>query len=115
MWARFSNTILGLFLMAAPAIFGYTNSVAATNQRIIGPIVVSFAVIAIWEETRPARKVNLLMGIALVLSPLLIASYGMLPTIISVTAGVLIALFSLVQGTYRPERFGGGWSVLWED
>lgn len=114
MWARIINTILGLWLMAAPTVLGYTDTVAATNHRIVGPIVVSFAVIAMWEATRPVHWVNLPLGIWLLISPLVFGGYGSAPLINSVVVGALVAVCALVRGTYRPERYGGGWSVLWK-
>ncbi len=113
MWARFVNTIPGIWLMAAPAVMGYGNSAAATNHRIIGPLVISAAVIAIWEETRPVRWVNLPLGLWLTISPLFI-SYPSVVTTMTVLVGLIIATCSLVQGTYRPETFGGGWAALWK-
>jgi hypothetical protein len=112
MWAQIINTIIGLWLMAAPAILGYSGP-ANTNQRIVGPIAVSFAVIACWEVTRQARWTNLVLGVWLIVAPLVL-SHETSAGITSIASGVLLALFSLVRGRYRPERFGGGWSALWK-
>lgn len=112
MWARFVNTMLGIWLMAAPAVMGYTDTAGDSNHRIIGPLVVSFAVVAIWEHTRPLRWANLPLGLWLAISPLFI-SYPRLVILMTVMVGLVIAACALVQGTYRPEKFGDGWSMLW--
>ncbi len=110
MWARIINTFLGIWLMAAPAILGYGGP-AATNHRIVGPIAATFAVVAIWEVTRPLRWVNLGLGLWLIVSPLVLG-YGSTAAINSLAAGVALALLALVRGKIA-RQFGGGWSALW--
>ncbi|MGH7966442.1 MAG: SPW repeat domain-containing protein, partial [Candidatus Binatia bacterium] len=50
MWAQLTNILLGVWLMVAPAVFGYVGT-ASTNDRIVGPLVASFAMIALSEAT----------------------------------------------------------------
>jgi hypothetical protein len=112
MWAHILNALLGVWVMVAPAVLGYTGTALSTAHRIIGPLIVTFAVIAWWEETRLAGHANVLTGVALIIVPLLIGS-GTGALINSIVVGVVVAALALVRGTYRPETFGGGWSVLW--
>ena len=79
MWAQIINVILGVWLMAAPDVIGYTGP-ARTNDRIIGPLAVSCAVIALWEVTRPMRWGNLALGVWLLLVAILGIGVGV-PTV----------------------------------
>jgi hypothetical protein len=110
MWPRIINAALGVWLMAAPAILDYGRP-AATADRIISPLIISFAVVAIWETTRQLRRMNTLLGIGLFIVPLLLG-YATLPLINSLVVGVIVIGLSLVQGKMETQ-FGGGWSVLW--
>lgn len=114
MWAHIVNAILGIWVMAAPVVLGYAEHNAAVAHRIIGPLIVTFAVIAWWEETRLAGHANLVVGLALIMVPAFLG-VSMAAIINSIGIGVVVAILSLIRGTYRPETFGGGWSVLWNE
>lgn len=108
--ARYANILLGVWLMAAPDVLGYAGS-AQTNDRIVGPLIISFATVAIWEATRSLRHVNTVLGSWLLLAPWVLG-YASLPLFNSLIVGVLTVLFSLVKGKIT-ETYGGGWSRLW--
>ena len=111
MWAQFINMMLGIWLMAAPTIFGYVGP-ARTNARIVGPLAVSCAVIALWEVTRPLRWGNPALGLWLLVAPWIFTdTWGALFN--SSLVGLLLMAFALVRGQAEPQRFGGGWSALW--
>ncbi len=114
MWAHFINAALGIWLMAAPAVLGYA-APAQTNDRIIGPVIATFAIVAWWEATRPAGRWNLPLGIWLLLAPWVLGYGGTTAIVHSLVVGALVAGLSLVRGQYRPEKFGGGWSALWQE
>jgi hypothetical protein len=109
MWTQLINTILGLWLMAAPGILGYGRP-SSTSDHIVGPLVATFACVAIWECTRSVRWLNLPLGIWLLAAPWVL---GHPPEgqINGVLCGIAIAALSCVGGTIQ-QRFGGGWSVL---
>lgn len=111
MWVRLANTAVGLWLMAAPAVLGYGDP-ADTNDRIVGPLAVTFAIIAIWEVTRALRWLNLALGLWLLAAPWLLGGYPADATVNSLAAGALLALFSLVRGKMQQE-YAGGWPSLW--
>ena len=110
MWARALNTLLGLWLMAAPAVLGYA-APAANVDRILGPVAASFAIIAFAEATRPVRHANLLIGALLVLAPLPLG-YPLIAAANSIVCGLVMMALSRVRGSIG-ERFGGGWSKVW--
>lgn len=111
MWARLANTAVGIWLMAAPAVLGYSGP-AAINDRIVGPLAATFAIVAIWEVTRSLRWSNLALGPWLLAAPWLLGGYPAAAMISSLVAGALLALFSLVRGRIRQE-YGGGWAAVW--
>jgi hypothetical protein len=111
MWAQTINIMLGLWLMAAPTILGYVGP-ARTNHRIVGPLAVSCAVIALWEVTRPMRWGNFALGLWLLVAPWMFAD-AWAAFLNSSLVGLLLIAFAQVRGTAEPQHFGGGWSALW--
>lgn len=110
MWAQALSTLLGLWLMASPAVLGYGDP-AQTVDRILGPIAASLAVVAMGEATRSVRHANLLIGILLLIAPWVLG-YAAVPTVNSMLVGLAILSLSRVRGRVR-ERFDGGWSRIW--
>ena len=111
MWAQAVNAALGVWLLAAPAVLGYGGP-ARTNDRIVGPLAAGLAVIAIWEVTRPVGRANLALGLWLLAAPWLLG-YPAVATVNSIVVGLALGALALAPGSYRPGRFGGGWSALW--
>lgn len=109
MWARFFNILLGLWLIVSPALLDMSET-ASNTFRIVGPLVISFATIAIWEATREVRWANVPLGAWLLVAPWLFG-YGTAALITSLLVGVLLIAFALVRGEVESE-FGGGWSAL---
>ena len=111
MWAHVLTTALGFWLMASPAVLGYAGA-AATHHYLLGPMVATVAWVACSEATRELRRVNLLLGPALILAPLLISYDGAAAWVNGVATGTLVGLLAMVRGARRT-RMGGGWTVLW--
>jgi hypothetical protein len=110
MWIRVINIILGIWLMAAPAVLDYGEP-ARTNSYIVGPLAASFATIAIWEATRSVRWVNVVLGLWLIVAPLVLGYRGS-AAINGLIVGPLLAVLALLPGKITG-RYGGGWSALW--
>jgi len=109
MWAQIVNAALGIWLMAAPSVLGY-HGAARVNDRIIGPIVATFAAVAITEVTRGCRWVNPPLGLWMIVAPALLG--GPTPAIVNgLLVGPALVAMSLIKGRVE-ERFGGGWAVL---
>jgi hypothetical protein len=96
--------------MASPAILAFGDP-AATNNHIVGPLVVACSIISIAEVTRPVRWVNLLLGAWLVLAPWVLGFSPGGAMASDILAGVLVAALATWRGA-RKQRFGGGWSAL---
>ena len=110
MWGQIVNTLLGVWLMAAPTALNY-HGLARTHDWIVGPVVATVACIAIGEVTRPLRWLNLVAGLWMLAAPWLLA-YAAAASVNSMAIGLLIAVLSLSRG--KPAHtFGGGWSALW--
>ena len=110
MWWRLIGVVVGVWLMAAPWVFGYSG-VWRTNDSIAGTLAVSAAIIAMSEVTRAARWVNVAVGAWLLLAPLVL-DLGTAPMWHRMLAGLLLFSTALVRGrTYA--RVGGGWPALW--
>lgn len=109
MWARLASLVLGVWLMAAPAVLDYGDP-ARTSDRIVGPIVASVAFVAVWEVARALRWVNAISALWLLLAPWVLG-YGPAAAANSLAVGVLLLTLAAVRGSMR-QRFGGGWRAL---
>ncbi|MFG0284299.1 MAG: hypothetical protein ACF8R7_07740 [Phycisphaerales bacterium JB039] len=110
MWAQAVIAIIGVWLMAAPAVIGY-GPPAAASDRIAGPIIAALSVVAIAEVTRPLRRASIPVGLWLIIAPLIL-SYPAGAALNSVLCGSAIVGLAQVRGAIRTS-FGGGWSALW--
>ena len=114
---RLVNVALGVWLMAAPAILGYstTSSLANGIDRAIGPFVASAAIIAIWPEVRPVRWVNVFLGLLLAVGVPIVAlltNYPVAGVVSAMVTGVAVAGVATIRGPLDA-RFGGGWRSIW--
>ncbi len=112
MWWQLLPTAVGAWLMIAPYALGYIGSGAEMNDRIVGPFICCFAIVAMGEATRNVRYWNVPLGAWMVIAPLLF-SYPAMGAVSAVVSGLLtIAL------PFKPrkieERFAGGWTVLFK-
>lgn len=111
MWAQISNIILGLFLMFAPSIWSFDKA-TSDHHYIIGPLIITNAIIALWEFNRGVRWLNVLIGAWMLLSPFVLGTSGVAATI-DVISAILLMLFSLFKGRVK-HRYGGGWLSLFQ-
>jgi hypothetical protein len=110
MWSQLVSTIVGLWLMAAPGVLGYERP-AATSDWIAGPLIATFACIAIWECTRSVKWLNAPLGAWLLIAPWLLG-YPMEALINSCVVGAVVITLACLGGR-TSEQFGGGWLALW--
>ncbi|HSK08089.1 MAG TPA: vitamin K epoxide reductase family protein [Vicinamibacterales bacterium] len=109
-WTLAAATAAGLWLMAAPAAFGTTGA-AADSDHLAGALVAVVAVVAMAEVARPARFLNVLLGVWLVVSGWLLGA-GVPAAANSTVAGILVAILSLPRGPVR-EQYGGWQRWIW--
>src|SRR5688572_10407100 len=110
MGAHAASMLLGVWLMAASQLLGYSGP-ARMNDHIVGPLIATFGCIAIWEVTRELRWLNLILGLWLLLAPWALG-YAWGPLLNSTVVGALLSVLALVPGGSRA-HYGGGWSALW--
>lgn len=108
-WSLVGAAILGVWLMLAPTILEDAGP-AAVSDRIVGPLVIAFAVIAVWDVTRPVRWLHLPLGLWLLAEPWLLG-FGTASTVNSLVVGLLL-LISLAFRGRLTDRFDGGWRAL---
>ena len=114
MWAQVISAILGIWLMASPAILGLSgDKTISNNAHIVGPIIASFAIIAWWEVTQVVRHYNILPAIWLLLAPWVL-NYDATPAILNdMVVGATVLGLSFVR-TKTEGAYGGGWSAIWK-
>lgn len=112
MWAAILNTVLGLWLMFTPAVFGIGEPASHLNH-IIGPLVITFAVIALWEVNRNAQKANILMGLLLV-AGLFVFDFNSTTAIISNIVSAIIIIGCSFVPRKLTGKYGGGWKSLFQ-
>jgi hypothetical protein len=110
MRAQIASVMLALWLIVSPDVLSFGDP-ARTATRIIGPLALLVAILAIRDVTRPARWANLATGVALLFVPWLLRYGAWTPILNSLIAGVLLIGFAQVHGKTRHAA-GGGWSAL---
>lgn len=111
-WPQALSAVLGLWLLAAPALLGYGGT-ASDSDRIVGPIVYAIAFISLAGVARSLLRLNLLPALWLIVSPWAF-SFDLTPLLNSLVVGAAIgglALLALIPST-APDHFGGGWAAL---
>jgi hypothetical protein len=102
-------TILGIFLMAAPGIFGLpVKASLADVNHLCGALIVVVSVISMGEVVRAGRYFNILIGLALAVIPWFVEDKHLALKIIDMAAGLLVAGLSVPLGV-KKEKYG-----LWE-
>ena len=106
-WTLLASTALGLWLMAAPAVFGAQGG-AADSDHLVGALVVTVAVIAMGEPARMVRFLNMALGAWIVASPFVMGGASPTSTLNAVAVGAALVLLSLPRGPVL--EWYGGWS-----
>ncbi len=110
-WVTAILVLIGMWLMAAPDLFGYGRPIR-TVDHVVGPLIITCALIAFAEATRAIRWINFLLGAWLVVAPLIL-NHGFATTLQSASLGLIVMLLALLPGR-RRERLDGGWAILWK-
>lgn len=103
-WNLLLSAILGVWVMAAPAVLG-SQGAAADSDHLVGALVVTVAVIAMAEVARAMRFVNVLLGAWFIISPWLLQGASPGATWSGIIIGIILILLSLPRGQVR-QRYG---------
>ncbi|CCF85042.1 conserved membrane hypothetical protein [Nitrolancea hollandica Lb] len=104
-WNLVVSALIGLWLMAAPAVLG-ARDLSAGNDYLVGPLITVVAVIAMAEVLRPGRYVNIILGLWLIAAPWFLAGANAATIWNDGIAGLALILLSLPLGPVR-QRYGG--------
>jgi hypothetical protein len=110
MWAQVLTTVIGFWVVMAPAILDYGGN-AANHGYVIGPILAAIGWISASEVLRGLRFVNLVPAVAL----LIVAfgpGYPATALTSSAASAVAVSMLTFVPGR-RTRRVGGGWRGVW--
>jgi hypothetical protein len=108
-WTLWASTALGLWLMFSPLSFG-TGKPAADLDHLGGALLITFSILALGEVLRPARYVNLLVGLALLAAPWFLGGATLGSQVNDAMVGLLILGLSLPRGVKRETY--AGWDRL---
>jgi hypothetical protein len=104
-WNLLTSAALGVWLMFSPSALGATGR-AADSDHLAGALVVTWAVIAFGEIARPARFLNILLGLWLIAAPWLLSGDTSGSRWNDVVVGAAMVVLSFRRG-HIEERFGG--------
>lgn len=106
------TAIFGIWLMVAPGVLNYSKE-AADNGHIIGPIVLTFSIIALWDATNGIRKWNYPFALWLLIAPWILGYENTTAIISDIASGIFIFIFSFLKHPVQ-QSFGGGWQSLFQ-
>ena len=110
-WTQLLVVAAGLWITASPDLMGYEGP-ERLNDQIVGPLIVSAAIIAVAETTRTVRWLNVVLGCWLVMAPVVLQYEPLHIGVRSSLLGILVAGLSWLAGP-RTHELGGGWKRLW--
>lgn len=103
-WNIMAAALLGVWLLAAPAVLGSTGAMANSNY-ITGAMVTTFSVLALAEAGRAARFLNFAFGAWIVIAPFVLDPSGAADRWNGAVAGALLIALSIRRGPVR-EQYG---------
>lgn len=103
-WTLVVTTVLGLWLMASPAVL-HTSGNVADSDHLVGALVITVAVIAFAEVGRTARFINIGFGAWLIAAPWLLNGGTAASKWTGITVGLLLIMATVRRGPIN-ERYG---------
>ncbi|MBI2268965.1 MAG: vitamin K epoxide reductase family protein [Bacteroidetes bacterium] len=94
-WNLILSSLIGVWLMFSPFVFGHTNALA-DSDHFVGALIITFSVIAMGEIIRPIRFINIASGLWIMLSPFLLA--GEIIIYNELISGFLLIILSFRKG-----------------
>ena len=111
MWTQLLVAVVGVGITSLPDVMGYEGP-ERLNDQIVGPLIVSAAIIAVAETTRAVRWVNVMLGCWLVIAPVVLHYEPLHIGVRSSLLGIVVGGLSWLSGA-RIQELGGGWKRLW--
>jgi uncharacterized membrane protein len=101
-WHLLAAAGLGAWLMFAPDYFGSAGT-ASDSDRLVGALVLTFALVATAEVARAVRFINVLFGAWLLIAPWVLEGFAGAALWNDVVVGVALVALSLPRGRVRGE------------
>lgn len=81
----------------------------AMVTRIAGPLIAALAALSAFPSTRVVRFANIVLGVALITSPLVVPMWSPRALVIQAVVGLWVTGFSLLPRERDRVISGGGW------
>ncbi|MEK6480443.1 vitamin K epoxide reductase family protein [Catalinimonas sp. 4WD22] len=108
-WTLAISTLLGAWLMFAPAAFGVSIETSAADiNHLGGSLIIVVSVICMGEVVRRGRYLNVLLGLALAVIPWFLQDSNFALNLSSAITGLLVAGLAIPRGP-KKESYG-----LWD-
>lgn len=105
-WTLTVSTVLGLWLMFAPAVFGVgIEATAADIFHLGGALIIVVSVISMGEVIRIGRYMNILLGLIVALGPWFVQDSNMALNISGAITGLIVAALAFPMGP-KTESYG---------
>lgn len=102
--------LAGIWLIASPAVFTYVGTAASINDRVTGPFIATFAVVAMGDATRNVRWWNIPLAVWMLIA------LGVFDYPGKAIPGIVAAMAIVIAAPFWPRTtkatFGGGWPAL---
>lgn len=113
-WSLWLATAIGVWLMFAPASFGIgIEQPAADSDHLVGAMIIVVAIISLAEVARPARFLNVPLGLWLMTAPWFLPGATSASRWNSAAMGLAVVLLSLPLGPLRDHYGTFDKIVLW--
>lgn len=103
-WQLAGATALGLWLMAAPSVFG-TSGTAADSTHLSGALIATIAVVAMAEVGRATRFLNVALGLWVAVAGWVLSGAGLPAQFNGLLVGLAVAALCLPRGVVY-QRYG---------
>ncbi|MDF9799201.1 hypothetical protein OKW21_004464 [Catalinimonas alkaloidigena] len=108
-WTLAVSTLLGIWLMFAPAAFGVSIEASAADiNHLGGSLIVVVSVISMGEVVRRGRYLNILLGLLVAVVPWFLQDSNFVLNLSSAITGLLVAGLAIPRGP-KKESYG-----LWD-
>jgi len=103
-WTLAASTAIGVWLMCTRLVFG-TAGAQADSDHLLGSLIITVSIAALAEVARPLRFVNMVLGVALMGAPWMLAGGTLLADWCGALAGAALIALSVPRGKVRS-RYG---------
>ncbi len=103
-WNLLLSIALGLWMMAAPSVFG-SSGTDAHSDHLLGALIVTISVISLADVGRAMRYLNVILAAGVIAAPWVVSGASATSRWNDVFAGVLVVLLSVRRGPVH-ERYG---------